>query len=396
MELLYVHQLLLLSHDFVCADHSSMFPSISTQAVQQRRRRETAVEAVQVGALPMQTFFLPLPEASLFNDMFRVIQSDPTITKAPVESMMSVSISVDKTVIWYDHWEDGFEADVLVPNSTTTEVWGDGNALNGCAPNNLQCTDQSDFLKAGDSIVVQNKVEVPRDPTLIRYDGGDKLQASYPIAVTRGAFPKSPGSELAGGVEVMDIDEWGRNFEAPMGEDVGKLVAESAFEFVAMFFMAAYDNTTVTLPNGSRVTLSAGEGSMVRVNRGAKLKSDQIIQVDYIAGDVDSSYELRWFSLLDVAKWSSEYISPVGDTYASTKILLYNANAFDMVSVMDVPSCQSIKLLPSKTHTYTFPVHFGCLSQSLQQSCKDHRHLHGQKSTTHAVESSSDRVGSQD
>jgi len=338
-----------------------MFASISTQAVQQRRR-EKAVEAVVVGALPMQTFFLPLPEASLFNDLFRVIQSDPTITKAPVESMLSVSISVDKTVIWYDHWEDGFDSDVLMPNSTTTEVWGDGDASNGCAPNNLQCTDQSDFLKAGDSIVVQNKVEVPRNITLIRYDGGDKLQASYPIAVTRGAFPKSPGSELAGGVEVMDIDVWGQNFEAPVGEDVGKLVAESAFELSAMFFMAAYDNTTVTLPNGSTLTLNSGQGGMVRVNRGAKLTSDKIIQVDFLAGDIDSNYELRWFSLLDVAKWSFEYISPVGDTYASTKILLYNPNAFDMVSLMDVPSCQTIKRLPCTTHDCTCTVNFGRLS----------------------------------
>ena len=63
---------------------------------------------------------------------------------------------------------------------------------------------------------------------------------------------------------------------------------------------------------------------MVRVNRGDTLTSDKIIQVDYIAGDVDSHYELRWYSLLDTSKWSTEYISPVGDSYAKTKVLLYN------------------------------------------------------------------------
>jgi len=137
----------------------------------------------------MQTFFLPLPEESMFYDMFRIIQSDSSVTKAPIESMFSVSCSVDHTVIWYDHWEDGFETDILMPNSTTTEVWGDGDASNGCSPNVLHCTDATDVLMAGDSIVVQNKVEVPRDPTLIKYDGGDKLQSSFPVALTRGAYP---------------------------------------------------------------------------------------------------------------------------------------------------------------------------------------------------------------
>lgn len=201
----------------------------------QQRHREMAVE---VGALPMQTFFMPLPEDDMFYHMFRIIESDSSITKAPVESMFSVSCSINNTVIWYDHWEDGYESDILSPNSTTTEVWGDEDASNGCAPNVSPCTDAKDVLMAGDSVVVQNKVEVPRDPTLIKYDGGDKLQASFPVALTRGAYPEGPGSMLAGAVEVVDTDEWGTSFVAPMGEDVGRRVAQSAFEYVAFFFMA--------------------------------------------------------------------------------------------------------------------------------------------------------------
>ncbi len=30
------------------------------------------------------------------------------------------------TVIYYDHWEDGYEADINFPTQNTTEVWGDG------------------------------------------------------------------------------------------------------------------------------------------------------------------------------------------------------------------------------------------------------------------------------
>ena len=37
-------------------------------------------------------------------------------------------------VMYYDHWEDGFEADITNPAQSTTEVWGDGNTGNGNAP----------------------------------------------------------------------------------------------------------------------------------------------------------------------------------------------------------------------------------------------------------------------
>jgi len=150
------------------------------------------------------------------------------------------------------------------------------------------------------------------------------------VALTRGAYPEGPGSLMAGAVEVMDTEHWGNEFIAPMGEDKGRQIAQSAFEYVAFYYMAAYDNTTVTLPSGETILLHSGEANMINVNRGDRLISDKIIQVDFIAGDKESYYELRWYSLLDVKQWSNEYISPVGDTFAKTKILLFNPHEEDM------------------------------------------------------------------
>lgn len=271
---------------------------------------------------------MPLPEESVFHDMFYHI--NPKKAEAPVVSSISLSCSIDYTVIWYDHYEDGYESDVTNATQATTEVWGDGNAANGCAPDVNPCTDAADKLKAGSNIIIQNNVDIPRDLSQIRYDGGDKMQASFPIAVTRGAYPVGPGSLMAGAVEVVDTDSWGTDFVAPVGEDIGKHVAQSAFQYSALYFMAAYDNTTVTLPNSTTLKLHAGQGSMVRVDRGARLKSDKIIQVDFITGDINSYYELRWYSLLDVNRWSNEYVSPVGDTVARTRILMFNPSNSDL------------------------------------------------------------------
>jgi hypothetical protein len=118
--------------------------------------------------------------------------------RAPVDTIITFSISTDKTVIWYDHWEDGYDLSVVSGASPKTEVWGDGDASNGCAPDVKVCVNNNDYLMAGRSIVIQNKVELPRNKDHIRYDGGDIIHASYPIAVIRAGFPTYPGSEMAG------------------------------------------------------------------------------------------------------------------------------------------------------------------------------------------------------
>jgi hypothetical protein len=173
-------------------------------------------------------FFVPLQEQSTFDDgealfgpslLHSSYKSDTHSTRFfvplvfqkinnkyatdAVTVMLSVTISTDKTVVWYDHWEDGYDVDVAstsIPISKTTEIWGDGNAANGCAPHiRSNCTNINDILNAGTSIVVRNDVPLPRNAAAnVMYDGGDKILSSFPVAVTRASFPKNPGSVLAG------------------------------------------------------------------------------------------------------------------------------------------------------------------------------------------------------
>lgn len=183
--------------------------------------------ALELSRIPMQTFYIPLLEEELFNDLFKVINS--VETKGNVLTLVSIGISTDnvrkwhftdcilsrtfahrsrhlicssfsflfhQTVIWYDHVEDGFDIDST--NSTlasgTTQIWGDGIASNGCRPDITTCTDSSDILNAGANIVLRNTVEIPRNVNKYVFDGGDRVQASFPVAMTRGAYPESPGS----------------------------------------------------------------------------------------------------------------------------------------------------------------------------------------------------------
>jgi hypothetical protein len=173
--------------------------------------------------------------------------------------------------------------------------------------------------------VIENVVELDpgRNELNIRYDGGDRIQASFPIAVTRGAYPENPGSLMAGAVEVLDTSVWGTNFEAPVGRDVQS--DTNAFQYTGLYIMAKEDDTKVTIPGSLEpITLNQGQSKHLSVEQGDIITSDKKVQVDLLTGDIGSIYELRWYSLLPVDAWSDEYISPMGDTIGETKVVLYN------------------------------------------------------------------------
>ena len=137
--------------------------------------------------------------------MIVLFQINPNDVRSPMVALISVTISTDQTIIWYDHWEDGFDQDVANKTAKSTEIWGDGIAANGCSPMIKNCTNSLDRLMAGASVVIQNTVPIPRVRTSVYYDGADRLQASLPIAVTRAGYASVPGSLLAGAGKCYDL-----------------------------------------------------------------------------------------------------------------------------------------------------------------------------------------------
>ena len=94
---------------------------------------------------PVQTFYIPIPE-NHFLQSLKTIVSNSTVGAEykPVDPMynyISVSVFSDNTLIYYDHWENGFDASVQEPlnlyaatNLGGTQIWGDNNPTNGMPP----------------------------------------------------------------------------------------------------------------------------------------------------------------------------------------------------------------------------------------------------------------------
>ena len=78
-----------------------------------------------MGPETAQSFFLPFSEPKLYEKTFKFINKGDESDR--VVSITSISISTDGTKLYYDHWEDGFEADPMVPTQKSTQIWGDGD-----------------------------------------------------------------------------------------------------------------------------------------------------------------------------------------------------------------------------------------------------------------------------
>jgi uncharacterized repeat protein (TIGR01451 family) len=272
---------------------------------------------------PIQTFFVPLPQEQLYDslsDISNEVQGSMVVG-------IGIAVAAPGTVIYYDHWEDGYEVDVTQPAQSSTEIWGDGDLTNGVAPGTVD-----DLLSGGDLLELINTIPANRTDSQIFFDGSDRIQASFPIAVTTGSFVEHPGSFLAGASEVFDTDSWGSSYTIPVGEDTDDDSGTDPFEYTAVYVMAGSDDTIVTIdgPNGTTVTLDRGENVVVRVNQGNTVTASKPVQAQLITGDVNEQYEMRWYALTPTDQWSNEYYSPVAEETGSTGFWFYNPNGSDI------------------------------------------------------------------
>ena len=294
------------------------------------------------GADPSKVYFVPLPEEQIRVSGATIEQSGNTI-----HTIVSISVVAGNTTIYYDHWEDGYEADLSNPVQGTTQTW---------------------THDAGDILTLEN--DVPANPrgTDIRYDGGDKIGSTQAIAVTRAGWPTDPGTVFAGAVEVFDTSKWGIHYDVPVGEDSP---GSTSFQYTGLSVMAAEDGTTVEIDTDAdgtvdvTETLNMGESYLVNgdLQVGAEVSASAPVQVDLITGDVGARFEGRWFTLIPDAQWTDSYYNPVGTTVSDDPVytILYNPGTSPItVNYETYPSGSgSFDIDPGDTYEFQMPTGSG-------------------------------------
>ena len=314
------------------------------------KRRVVPLEE-RANPAPVQLFYVPLPETEM-NDALDAIgiggQGDLQT------SITSLSVTENNTVIWYDHWEDGYEAILGNPQQATTLVWGDGDDSNGIAPG--FATDPMG-IPAGTVFRLRNDVPTPRNVAVdgILFDSPDRFGSNKTIAVSRAQFTLPDGTVLAGAVEVRDTRFYDTEYVAPIGTNTPN--QENMFEYTSFFVQAFLDNTRVQIdvnyngvftdPGDVDVILNQGQTvqSSPNVLQGARVKASLPVQAFLLTGDIGGKFASRTYLLYSVNQASNDYFTPVGYDKASpnndttnddVRLFIYNPNATAInVSVED-------------------------------------------------------------
>lgn len=278
---------------------------------------------------PVQIFYVPAPEDDVFDALKGIFPGNsPFPITEPIINYISISVIADGTILYYDHWEDGFEIDISNPVQATTQIWGDGNAANGAPPGF-----PADQLGPNSIIVLRSNVTLATRQSQIDFDGGDKFGSTRSIAVTRATWDSGAGTLLAAAFEVYPVDEWGTTFRAPAGVNTPSV---SLFEYTSLFIMATDDNTNVQVDVDADgdfdeiVTLNEGESHLTAgtIREGARVQTSAPVQVGMMTGDIADTYEGRSYVLFPEEQWSDTYYSPVSaDPTNGTTAFLYNPDS---------------------------------------------------------------------
>jgi len=300
-----------------------------------------------------QVTFIPLPEPDLQTSLKGVAGGAVSGT---IETVIAITATSNNSIIVYDHWEDGYEADIKNPLQASTQIWGDGDTSNGTAPGTT-----NDLIVLGQTITLRNSVD-PASPSTVDYDGRDKIGSTKAIAVTKAGWSQNPGTLLAGAVNLIDAGNLGKNYTIPIGQTTATPGTQT-FEYTSAHIMATEDNTTITIDkegNGSfETTLTLNQGQTYLVNggilAGGKINADKAISVNVIAGDVGAGYENRWFTMTPTDQWGDSYYAPVGTTSTARPayVFLYNPNAQAITVSYDTQSTSSqTVVVAANTATY--------------------------------------------
>jgi len=311
--------------------------------------------ALAANPAPIQVFYLSMPEDEVFASFKKISSAAPS---APMHSVTGISVTTTNTQIYYDQWENGYEADLANPvnvysslNLGGTQIWGNHLAADGCPPNvdgrtALVCSDANDVLSLGNVIVLENDVPLPRTSAVF-YDGRDKLGGTTVLAVTRSVWANSPGTVLADAVEVYDTTRWGTSYELPIGENTTNnpqnATVTTMFNYSSVLIIAAENGTSVTIDKDgpgatAPATVILNQGDAYQVDGGMKMggtiTSTKPVQANLLTGKLASSYASRWYSLPPQSYWTDSLWTSVGTTVTNYPATVFIYNPSDSTAMV--------------------------------------------------------------
>ncbi len=321
------------------------------------------------GEVIISTFYVPIFEDNAREALFSVNGT----TGLNLSSTTSVTVGAEGAIIYYDHWEDGYEPTPNDRIQSSTLVLGDGDLTNGnaatyCVP--ARCA--GDYLPAGavlrlnnSATIVPGVIVTPRVASTVVFDGRDKLSATEGLAVTHATWPTAIDALHSEMAAAFDTSRWGVNFSSPVGTDTPNVGSNNTFSYTGMEIMASEPGTQLFVDfanngnftdpgdiNGSTVI---GEGETYYIDgtvlEGTRVVASKPVQVFLMTGVIGSNYENRSFQIFPTEGLVNDYVAPASTarpdgTYA-TVLYLYNPQSTTLNITVTTPSGSTVYAVPA-------------------------------------------------
>ena len=314
-------------------------------------------------AVKEHTFYLPFPATELRTALINSSGSGCQDKSNTLRTVVSIKTPYPGVMITYDHWEDGYEADLASPTQSTTQIWGDGDLTNGVAPGFAD-----DIIPAGGSIVLDNTYNYnPRVASTIAYDAKDKIHSTSNIAVSEISGDSDDFAVQSAKTDVYDTSKFGTSFTSAFGEDLG-----NEFQYTSLFVRAEANFTEVTVDvdgdgnidtGGVDIMTTIHEGEVLFIDggiqSGAQVIATKPVGVDLLFGGLDC-FGTRNINLLPGKFYSSKYYTPVPTTDNDAPAAVYFYNSLSTSISIDVTTTTglvtSVNVAGKSTVKYVIPL----------------------------------------
>lgn len=282
---------------------------------------DLALEGVTVVDPGLHQYFVPFNDEhlwQLFTEVNQCQRADYGDVSTDLNSTIAMTASADNTQWYYDHWEDGYDADPLSPGATT----------------------ETGTFNTGETRVFAQIVDTTDlgNPANLQYDGRDRITLyGEPASVIRMVYPDNvpdniwdagSGVVLATAWEVPEVATWGTEYIATIGEDLDVNGAPvDDFDYAGLEIMAASADTQVTYNGTVVATLQPGETYFVPgaddgadgggVDSDHTISTSAPVQVQNFVGGCDMAqygWSAQGYTLLPVSAWGVSYWAPAPDS----------------------------------------------------------------------------------
>ncbi len=365
-----------------------------------------------------QEYFILGYEQHVWDMMDRVVNGEGA---GPLDdgsnSLITATANADFQVIYYDHWEDGFETDIFNPVQSSTIVLGDNDESNGDACDFTLDVCTSDTLDRGQYVNLASNAglsagctvpsidpltftdlcsTVPVNPRCatpgactdseFRFDGGDLLRSTGgPLSVVHTQDPMT--QYIGGSTEILAREAVNEAFaySIPVGEDLHDTGFFIPFKYVDLNIVAYEDDTSilVTSPGAGAVSFILDRGQhwtslgfvddgaqdatiQITINAGTKVSTTKPISGLLFTGG-DETWATRHYALIPDVLHTTDYITtaegddstagPSGSEDRPGAIYIFNPDPIPSIDVTITDSTGStvVTVGPNSVVPYEIP-----------------------------------------